>query len=288
MTDLASYQTRINEKLDAALTGPIPDRLLSAMRYSALGGGKRVRPCLVYLAAEAAGADLEAADSTACAVELIHAYSLIHDDLPSMDNDELRRGQPTCHIIFDEATAILAGDALQTLAFELLASDAGLSPQQRLAIIQSLSKAAGAAGMVGGQAIDLASENQTIAAETLIDMHRRKTGALISTSVVCGAICGNASDTLLAAMSDYGYALGLAFQVRDDILDETGETSRIGKTAGSDSRQQKSTFISAYGLGGSNDALEQLRQQALAALAPLGSRARGLTEMAEFIAKRDH
>lgn len=288
MPDLDILRARINERLGQALPADIPPRLSEAMRYAVLGGGKRVRPCLVYLAAEASGASLDAADSTACAVELIHAYSLVHDDLPAMDDDDLRRGQPTCHIRFDEATAILVGDALQARAFELIARDAELDASQRIEIIGYLAAAAGGAGMVGGQIIDLASENTDVDAETLIDMHQRKTGALIAASAVCGAICGGADGSLRDAMEHFGKALGLAFQVRDDILDETGETEKLGKTAGADVARRKSTFVSTLGLERSGAELDRLTATAKAALAPLGTAGDGLRGIADFIISRDH
>ncbi len=289
MTDLAAYQARINDRLAEALRiEAVPDKLREAMAYAVLGGGKRVRPCLVYLAAEAAGAPLECADATACAVEMIHAYSLVHDDLPSMDDDQLRRGQPTCHIQFDEATAILVGDALQARAFELLATDSQLTGDQRLAIIQRIARAAGPTGMVAGQVIDLASEQIEIPANTLIDMHHRKTGALITASVVCGGLCANADETVLNALSEYGYALGLAFQVQDDILDESGDTERLGKQAGADRHRRKSTFVSVYGLEAATEELERLRERAVTALAPLGDAASYLAGIADFVASRDH
>ncbi len=289
MTDLNAYAERANARLDQTLTDTaVPPRLLEAMRYATLGGGKRVRPTLTYLAAEAAGGTVRQADATACAIEMIHAYSLVHDDLPSMDDDALRRGRPTCHIAFDEATAILAADALQARAFEIIAADGSITAEQRLAIIERVANAAGGSGMVGGQIIDLASENAGIDAETLKDMHRRKTGALIAASVVCGAICGGGDNDLLGAMEAFGFALGLAFQVRDDILDETGETDRIGKRAGADRDRSKSTFVSTHGLEGASAELKALQQEAHAALAPLGDAGKALARMADFIASRDH
>ncbi len=287
MTDLTQYQERIDRKLAAGLPTESPGRLGEAIRYAVLGGGKRIRPCLVYLAAEAAGASVDAADSTACAVEMIHAYSLVHDDLPAMDDDDLRRGQPTCHIQFDEATAILAGDALQARAFEIVAQDPLLDAQQKLSIVLRLAAACGAEGMVAGQVIDLDSENRQIDVATLTEMHRKKTGALIAASVVCGGICGGADQAFLEAMDRFGYAIGLAFQIRDDILDESGVTEQLGKTAGADSRRQKSTFVSAYGLEGAATELEKVRAIAEAAIEPLGPAGEPLLDIARFIVQRD-
>jgi len=262
--------------------------LLEAMRYAIFNGGKRVRPALVYLAAEALGADLARADSTACAVEMIHAYSLIHDDLPSMDDDDLRRGQPTCHIKFDEATAILAGDALHSLAFEIVARDPALAAETRVELIGRISAAAGPTGMVGGQVIDLQSENRTVDDATLEHMHRSKTGALLSASVVCGGIIADAPPALADALARYGYALGLAFQVRDDILDEIGDTEVIGKRAGADQARRKTTFVSVHGLNSASARLDDLRLEAIGALDPLGETGARLRQLADFVARRDH
>lgn len=289
MTDLAPWQARVDEHLEHFLAlGDTPDTLAAAMHYAVMAGGKRVRPCLVYLATRAAGGKADAADATACAIEMIHAYSLAHDDLPAMDDDELRRGNPTCHRQFDEATAILAGDALQARAFEIVADDQSLDENQRLAIVARLAAAAGPAGMVGGQIIDLASEDLEIDDATLIDMHQRKTGALIAASVICGGICANATPALTRSLGDFGYSLGLAFQVRDDILDETGDTERMGKQQGADKHRRKSTFVSLYGLDGATEKLEALRNTALTALAPLGSAGVELAGITDFITARDH
>ncbi|MEX0943083.1 MAG: polyprenyl synthetase family protein [Pseudomonadales bacterium] len=286
---LARYQSRIEEHLDHFLPSRnIPPQLAEAMRYAVFNGGKRVRPTLTYLAAEALGAKPGQTDRTACAIEFIHTYSLIHDDLPAMDDDELRRGKPTCHMVYGDALAILAGDALQTLAFELIAADAGLAPEQRVEIVSTLAIASGADGMVGGQVIDLASENKSIDAAMLEQMHRRKTGALISASVVCGAIVAGASEDDRHALERYGHDLGLAFQVKDDILDETGDTNIMGKPAGSDQSRRKSTFVSVYGLNEAIARLDDLRQDAITALAPFGEAGRSLQAMAEFVANRDH
>ena len=290
MSELLSlYQQRIHTQLDACLQDQrVPARLLAAMRYAVFNGGKRIRPSLIYLTSKVLGAALEKADKTACAVEMVHCYSLIHDDLPCMDDDDLRRGQPTVHIQFDEATAILAGDALQAYAFELIAGDTLLPADTRLDVISILAKAAGPAGMVGGQALDLAAESKLISHLELETMHRRKTGDLISACLAASALINGADPATEQALVDYGYALGLAFQVRDDILDHTGETHVLGKRRGSDQDNAKSTFISTHGLQAATDQLAALRQAAMDALKPLGVAATPLLELADFIARRDH
>jgi geranylgeranyl diphosphate synthase type II len=292
--DLKNYLkeclVRVDRALDQYLPAEdtLPVALHKAMRYSVFAGGKRIRPVLMIAACEAVGGDAELVLPAACAMEMIHTYSLIHDDLPAMDDDDLRRGKPTCHIVYGEALAILAGDALQALAFELIAGDNALSPQARVEIISTLAKASGAAGMVGGQVVDLASENTFIDAATLEQMHRRKTGELISASVVCGAIVAGSSGPEREALERYGYDLGLAFQVKDDILDATGETDVIGKPAGSDQSRRKSTFVSSYGLNQATAMLDDLRQDAVDALSPFGAAGLSLQTMAEFVANRDH
>lgn len=289
MIDLSPYRERVESRLDQHLTmSGIPRRLLEAMRYSVLGAGKRIRAALVYLSSEAAGAPFSRADNTACAVEMVHAYSLIHDDLPCMDDDDLRRGQPTCHVKFDEATAVLAGDALQAAGFEAIASDTQLPDKTRLALISRLASAIGPAGMVGGQMDDLESEHVEIGEAALVRMHRAKTGALISASVVAGGIIGDASASVVEALNQYGYALGLAFQVKDDILDAVGDTAVIGKRVGVDATHQKTTFVSMYGLDSAIAQLETLRQEAIGALDPLGEGGKKLRLLADFVADRDH
>ncbi|MGN6313746.1 MAG: (2E,6E)-farnesyl diphosphate synthase [Rhodanobacteraceae bacterium] len=283
-------------RADAALArvlpadGSEPRDLVRAMRYAVLGGGKRLRPLLVYAAGAALGASLDALDIPACAVELIHAYSLVHDDLPSMDDDELRRGRPTCHIAFGEATAILAGDALQALAFEILASQtvqtigAGL----RLEMLRTLGAACGAHGMAGGQAIDLAAVGQKLDLPALENMHAHKTGALIRASVRLGALSAGCADAAtLEALERYGHAVGLAFQVRDDILDVEGETQALGKTAGKDAASAKPTFPSVLGMDASRAHLRELVDEALAALRPVGECAGPLAELARYVAERN-
>ncbi|PAV48157.1 (2E,6E)-farnesyl diphosphate synthase [Pseudomonas sp. HAR-UPW-AIA-41] len=291
----AAYQQRSQQRVDAALErlfqAPASDleRLYAAMRYSVINGGKRVRPLLVYAACESLGGDLAQADGAACAVELIHAYSLVHDDLPAMDDDDLRRGQPTTHIAFDEACAILAGDALQSLAFEVLGSDAGnpADAALRLRMLATLSRAAGPAGMVGGQAIDLAAVGIKIDQQALERMHRHKTGALIEASVVLGAMAsGKASAIQLNALQQYAQSIGLAFQVQDDILDVESDTATLGKTQGKDEANDKPTYPALLGLEAAKAYALELRDQALAALRDFDERAEPLRQLAEFIVAR--
>jgi len=247
-----------------------PAQLIDAMRYAVLDGGKRLRPLLVLAAFEATGgadAGRTAALRAACAVELIHAYSLVHDDLPCMDNDVLRRGKPTVHVQFGEAGALLAGDALQALAFEFLTpQDGSVAPATQARLCGLLARAAGSAGMAGGQAIDLAAVGQALNEDALRDMHQRKTGALLAGSVLMGAHCGAPSETALAALSDYGRAIGLAFQVVDDILDVTADSATLGKTAGKDADQDKPTYVSLMGLERSRAYAQELLNQATLAL----------------------
>ncbi|MBI43560.1 farnesyl diphosphate synthase [Marinobacter lutaoensis] len=287
---LTACGTRVDAELDRRIeqTGA-SDRLQAAMRYSVLGGGKRVRPALCLAAARAVGGGDEPALAAACAVELIHAYSLVHDDLPAMDDDELRRGRPTTHIAFDEATAILAGDALQALAFELLANDHERSPEIRIALIQELARAAGHRGMVGGQAIDLESVGKTLTLAQLETMHRHKTGALIEASVRMGALAAGANGTAaLTALTDYARTLGLAFQVQDDLLDVEGDTDVIGKPQGSDAARAKPTYPALLGLAGAKEHLATLRQATLASLDSFGPEADPLRAMADFVVARSH
>ena len=288
---VASYRTRIEKVLDRCLALPDPGtaRLREAMRYSALGGGKRLRPTLVYLTGESLGAALEDLDAAAAAVELIHVYSLVHDDLPAMDDDDLRRGRPTCHRAYDEATAILVGDALQALAFAVLANDSigSLSPAARLAMIRVLAKATGTSGMAGGQAVDLAAVGQNLTVEAIENMHRRKTGALIEGSVLLGALAaGVAEGPQLAGLKRFGAEIGLAFQIQDDILDVEGDPALLGKSTGADAAHNKPTYPSTAGLGTSRERARQLRNDAIAALQPLGHKAAALAELAHFIVSR--
>jgi farnesyl diphosphate synthase len=281
-------------RADEALTRSLPPEdsppveLHRAMRYAVLGGGKRLRPLLVYAAGHAFGEAGSRLDAPACAVELIHAYSLVHDDLPAMDDDALRRGRPTCHIVFGEAMAILAGDALQALAFELLAHevDQGVSPTRCVEMLRVLGRACGAEGMAGGQALDLAAVGRRLSLEELENMHACKTGALIRASVRLGVLASEASDDALEALDRYAHAVGLAFQVRDDILDVEGESSVIGKTAGKDAAADKPTFPSIIGMDASREHLARLTADALDAIAPLGKRGALLEELARYAAAR--
>lgn len=242
-------RVRIDQALEHTLGTHLgQSRLLDAARYSVLRGGKRLRPALVYAAADAVGAQRERADAAAISVELLHAYSLIHDDLPAMDDDALRRGQPTTHIAFDEATAILAGDALQALAFSILGAEDTRTDSARVRQLRLLGDAVGFQGMALGQAIDLESEGKKLSLEELKSMHAKKTGALITASVLMGAACGDSSDEEWTALTEAGQAIGLAFQIQDDILDETASTEALGKTQGRDLALGKSTFPSILGL----------------------------------------
>ncbi|MEC8126669.1 MAG: farnesyl diphosphate synthase [Pseudomonadota bacterium] len=268
---LEQIRIRIDQALDNALGTHLGDsKLLDAARYSVLRGGKRLRPALVYAAADAAGASPDEADAAAIAVELLHAYSLIHDDLPAMDDDALRRGQPTTHVAFDEATAILAGDALQALAFSILGEADIRTDRIRVKQLNLLGEAVGFRGMALGQAIDLESEGQALSLDALKTMHAKKTGALITASVLMGAACGNPSDDDWNALTQAGQAIGLAFQIQDDILDETAPTEMLGKTQGRDQILGKSTFPSLLGLEASEQeayALVEIAQRALARVA---------------------
>ncbi|MCW5577583.1 MAG: polyprenyl synthetase family protein [Dokdonella sp.] len=259
------------------------------MRYAVLGGGKRLRPLLVYATGLAFGASLDRLDSSAVAVELIHAYSLVHDDLPAMDDDELRRGRPTCHVAFGEAMAILAGDALQALAFEVLAADTALAADApaHLDMLRTLAAACGSHGMAGGQALDLAAVGQRLDAVELERMHAYKTGALIRASVRLGAIAAGRHDAdTLAALDRYGHAIGLAFQIRDDLLDIEGATAELGKTAGKDVAANKPTYPAILGVEASRRELAALTASALGAIAPLAARAGHLADLARFVAQR--
>ncbi len=291
---ISDYQQRIERALDRYLSehDPATARLREAMRYSVLGGGKRLRPILVYLAGEAFGTPLQRLDAPAAAVELIHAYSLIHDDLPAMDDDDLRRGRPSCHRAFDEGTAILAGDALQALAFEALAqpavaADARLGAEERVLMLATLARAIGTQGMAGGQPIDLEAIGRPLSPEAIELMHRRKTGALIQASVELGAIAaGLAHQPQRAALRAFGSEIGLAFQIQDDILDVTGETSVIGKKQGADAALGKPTYPSVFGLEVARERAMRHRDQALAALDGLGAAAVPLRALAHYVVAR--
>jgi geranylgeranyl pyrophosphate synthase len=290
---LAACGARVERCLERWLPSAdtAPRRLHEAMRYSVLGGGKRVRPVLVYFTGAALAVPEDRLDGPAAAVELIHAYSLVHDDLPAMDDDDLRRGRPTCHRAFDEATAILVGDALQVLAFEILAGDAAMvpDPARRLEVIRLLAHASGTAGMAGGQAVDLEAAGRTLSLESLEDMHRRKTGALIHASVMMAVASADAlSPRLRDALDTYGAAIGLAFQIQDDILDVEGETGILGKRAQADLARSKPTYPSVLGLAASRARLGQLHDEALAALEPLGEQADPLRWLSSWLTERRH
>lgn len=288
-----NYQARVDKALEQWLPGADiePARLHAAMRYSIFNGGKRFRPALVYAAGEALGLPAERLDAPACAVECIHAYSLIHDDLPAMDNDDLRRGQPTCHKAFDEATAILAGDALQALAVHILSS--GLEPvipaEQRLAMIDLLAVASGSRGMAGGQAIDLQAMGRSLTEAELENMHIHKTGALIRASVKLGALCAHpVVEDKLNRLDHYAKCIGLAFQIHDDVLDETCDTLTLGKTQGADRALNKPTYPSVLGLTDSIALARELIDDAIASLEVFGAAAQTLREIARFTIERRH
>jgi farnesyl diphosphate synthase len=283
---MGSIQARVEEALERSLPGTqhAPARLHEAMRYATLEGGKRVRPLLVFAAGELSGADPGRLDIAACAVELIHAYSLVHDDMPCMDNDVLRRGKPTVHVEYDQATALLVGDALQTLAFQLLAEHRlADDPAHQLEMVKALALASGSRGMAGGQAIDLEATGKQLAQAELEFMHVRKTGALISAAVKLGALCGGPCP---AALEQYGHRVGLAFQVVDDVLDTEASTATLGKTAGKDSTQGKPTYVSAMGAPRAKAFAEELRSGAHVALEGFGERALRLKQLADFIVLR--
>ncbi|MGC3873938.1 farnesyl diphosphate synthase [Halomonas sp. GXIMD04776] len=264
----------------------IAPRLEEAMAYGVLGNGKRLRPLLVYAAGRTVGAEDDDLDPAAAAIELIHAYSLVHDDLPAMDDDDLRRGQPTVHRAFDEASAILAGDALQTLAFELLADAA----HPRLAaMVRTLAGASGRDGMAAGQALDLLSVGDRLDVEALANVHRHKTGALMRAALRLGGLTGvTETDPRLIALDDYGAAIGLAFQIQDDILDVVGDTQTLGKASGADAARDKPTYPSLLGLDGARAKTQSLLEQALDALVPLGDTATPLAEIACYMIERDY
>jgi farnesyl diphosphate synthase len=289
---MGSIQTRVEGALARSLPGPqhAPARLHQAMRYAALEGGKRVRPLLTFAAGELVGADPARLDIAACAVEMIHAYSLVHDDLPCMDDDVLRRGKPTVHVEYDEATALLVGDALQALAFQLLAENTLADTAViQLEMLRTLAIASGSRGMAGGQAIDLEATGKTFSQPELEFMHVRKTGALISAAVKLGALCAGPCP---AALEQYGRRVGLAFQIVDDVLDMEASTATLGKTAGKDSKQGKPTYVSAMGVARARQIAEELRRDAHAALDTLdtfdklGQRTQRLRQLADFIVLR--
>jgi geranylgeranyl diphosphate synthase type II len=293
---LVGYLEDKRRLVDAALDRYLPaetvypPRIHQAMRYSVFAGGKRLRPLLVLMAAEAAGGDEEKAVPAACAVEMVHTYSLIHDDLPAMDDDDLRRGRPTCHRAFDEATAILAGDALLTHAFWLLASELprlGVPAATIVKVVEELAEAAGVRGLIAGQVVDLAAEGREVDEQELLYIHRHKTAALFVTSLRIGGRLGGAGEPELSALTAFGESLGLAFQIIDDILDVTGETSKLGKRPGSDVRREKATFPRLFGLEGARRRGEEATRQALSAIEPLGAGGRRLRELALYLLARD-
>ncbi|GMR04051.1 MAG: polyprenyl synthetase family protein [Gammaproteobacteria bacterium] len=288
---LKSCQERVERALESCLPAADapPTRLHQAMRYAILNGGKRIRAALVYAAGAAAGADDATLDAPACAVELIHSYSLIHDDLPCMDDDDLRRGRPTCHKAYDEATALLAGDALQALAFEILAHDATMpvGAAQRLKMMETLAQAIGSRGMAGGQAIDLESVGEKLSLPQLEDCYLRKTGALIRAAVLLGALTREDVDhRLLAALNEYGRTIGLAFQITDDILDVEGEIEKLGKTPGADQARNKPTYPALLGLNEAKARARALHASTLETLKPLGDNGAFLADLAGYIIKR--
>jgi farnesyl diphosphate synthase len=291
-----AFDSWMNQRLDeveralqAWVPADAPAGLGEAMRYGVLDGGKRLRPLLVMAACEAVGGHAEAALRAAVAVELIHAYSLVHDDMPCMDNDVLRRGKPTVHVRYGEAQAMLAGDAMQALAFEVLTPGEGVPAALQARLCALLARAAGHAGMAGGQAIDLASVGRPLSEEQLRDMHRRKTGALLRGSVIMGASCGEPGEQAHAALEDYGAAIGLAFQVIDDVLDCTQASDKLGKTAGKDLHSNKPTYVTVMGVQQARDYAFRLRDQALGALARSGlAHAAPLSILADRVVERDN
>lgn len=292
---LTAYQKRVESALEQWLPAESvhPQQLHKGMRYATLNGGKRIRPVLVYATGHALDATIDRLDGPACAVELIHAYSLVHDDLPAMDDDDLRRGVPTCHKAFDEATAILVGDALQTLAFQVLCDDQQIIDYEekntRIKMVSTLAQASGAAGMVGGQAIDLAAVGNHLTQAELEMMHMCKTGALIQASVLLGAYAaGESNPDTLQKLKEYARCVGLAFQVRDDILDIEGDAETIGKPQGSDIAKNKPTYPALLGMDGAKKIAEQLHQKAMAQLADFGQNAQTLRDLSAYIVKRDN
>jgi farnesyl diphosphate synthase len=290
---IGDCRTRVERALDRWLPPEHtqPARLHSAMRYATLGDGKRVRPMLVYAAGLALGARPDCLDGSACAVELIHAYSLIHDDLPAMDDDDLRRGRPTCHRAYDQATAILAGDALQTLAFRVLCEDKGLcvDAAHRLRMIGELAQASGSRGMAGGQALDIEATGRPIDLAQLENLHIHKTGALILASVRLGALAAGATaDGRLGRLERYAKCIGLAFQVRDDVLDVEGDTAELGKTGGKDAAADKATYPALIGLEAAREMAQRLTEDALHSIAPFDDAAEPLRQLARYIVGRSH
>lgn len=290
---LSLSQTRVEKALEDRLPSEIvlPQKLHSAMRYSVLNGGKRMRPMLTYCTGKALGIPLSALDGPACAVEFIHVYSLIHDDLPAMDDDDLRRGKPTCHVAFDEATAILAGDALQALAFEVLAKDPTITAtaEGRLRMIMALTRASGSQGMVGGQAIDLQSVGTQLNLPELENMHIHKTGALIRASVNLASLAkADVEEEVATKLDQYAKCIGLSFQVKDDILDEESDTATLGKTQGKDKDNNKPTYPALLGLAGAKQKAQELHEKAIESLSGFGEEADLLRDLSLYIIQRSH
>ncbi len=284
-----TYTERVNDALDRYLppAHQSPARLHEAMRYAVCNGGKRVRPLLVYATGEFLGVGLSQLDAPACAIELIHAYSLVHDDLPAMDDDDLRRGKPTCHKAFDEATAILVGDALQSLAFEILTTQRTIPDSQALQMVSVLAKASGSCGMAGGQALDMANDNKTVTATEIETLYRLKTGALISASVELGILAAQPDEPALKnSLLQFASHLGLAFQIYDDVLDIESDVSVLGKAPGSDQRQQKSTYPAIFGLNNAKTRVQSLVSEATATLSSWAERADYLRFIAQQILSR--
>jgi geranylgeranyl pyrophosphate synthase len=285
-------QTRVEQSLTQHLTTdskePTSTKLIDAMRYSTLNGGKRLRALFVYAAGEALGADLKLLDFPACAVEMIHAYSLVHDDMPAMDDDDLRRGKPTCHKAYGEATALLTGDALQSLAFETLCNSP-LSAQQQINLIRTLANHSGVKGMAGGQAIDLESVGQGLSVDALQTMHQLKTGALIQASLQMGALASDSvTDSILDQLAEYGSCVGLAFQVHDDVLDVTSDTDTLGKTQGADIALNKPTYPALMGLAAAQQKAAELIDKSLAILEDLPYDTQALADLSQYIVQRRH
>ncbi|MCP3848863.1 MAG: (2E,6E)-farnesyl diphosphate synthase [Gammaproteobacteria bacterium] len=288
---ILQYQQRVDQALEQQLqsTSNVATELHKAMQYSVFNGGKRVRPLLVYLTGQALGIPSEHQDAPACAVELVHCYSLVHDDMPAMDDDDLRRGQPTCHKQFSEATALLTGDALQTLAFETLSQNPYLDASLILPMIRGLAHASGAAGMAGGQAIDLSATGKTLSIEELKVMHEHKTGALIRASVQLGALCSEKTSTSdLTALDNYAKNIGLSFQIKDDILDIESDTQTLGKQQGADINLNKVTYPALLGLEGAKEMAQQCHESALESLQTFDHKADPLRWLSEYIITRSH
>jgi farnesyl diphosphate synthase len=293
-TDFQAWYSALQARMEAVLSALLPaaeiapQRLHQAMRYAVLGGGKRVRPLLAFAAAQISGAAAQRVEIAAAAVEMIHAYSLVHDDLPCMDDDQLRRGKPTCHVEFDEATALLVGDALQTQAFQLLAQhELADTPATQLEMLKTLALASGSRGMAGGQAIDLESVGKALSVPELEFMHIHKTGALIRAAVRLGALCGQPlGQRESAALEHYAKCIGLAFQVVDDILDAESSTATLGKTAGKDAEQNKPTYVTLLGAAAARTFADELHHDAIQSLEVFDGKAARLSQLADFIVKR--